>query len=114
MTTIVRLMEYGVDTVVALERCFGDEEFYLELVRMVPGEANFTRLEEAVAKKDLAAGFDAAHALKGVLANLSLTPLTETAGQITELLRSRTDTDYSVLLERLNTQKDELKKICEE
>ncbi len=52
-------------------------------------------------------------ALKGVLGNLSLTPLYEKASEITELLRARSEADYEKMMADLNGEKDKLAKLCE-
>ena len=62
-------------------------------------------------KKDMDAAFEEAHALKGVLGNLSLSPLFDTISEITELLRSKTETDYEPLLTKLLEEKDALSEI---
>ena len=49
-----------------------------------------------------------AHALKGLYANLSLTPLTKPVSELTELLRNRTDTDHSALLAEAKAQFEKL------
>lgn len=113
MLTIDELKEFGADTDDGLERCFGNTEFYLRLVKTVPNDANFCKLTEAVNANDLDAAFDAAHALKGSLGNLSLTPIYESVKELTELLRAKTETDYSLLLQKINNQKEILIKLCE-
>lgn len=111
MITLETLREFGADTEKGLAMCMGNEALYLKLVSSVPSEPTFDALSRAVAERDLDAAFDAAHALKGVLGNLSLTPLYEKASQITELLRGRTDTDYGQLLDELAKEKDALASI---
>ena len=65
-------------------------------------------LKKALANDDLDKAFQAAHALKGVLANLSLTPLFDIDFEITELLRNRTKMDYSEYLEKYENKHSEL------
>lgn len=113
MITIEALKEFGADTEKGLNMCMGNEALYLRLVGSVPGEQRFDELVSALDKKDFDAAFDAAHALKGVLGNLSLTPLYDKASVITEHLRSRTDMDYSELIKELTDEKDALAKLCE-
>ena len=113
MLTLEALKQFGADTEKGLAMCMGNEALYLRLAGSVPGEERFDDLSDAIKKGDLDAAFDAAHALKGVLGNLSLTPLYETASEITELLRAKTDTDYSDLLEKLAEGRNALAKICE-
>ena len=62
------------------------------------------KLEQQLEEKAFEVAFETAHTLKGMYANLSLTPLTEPVSEMTELLRKRTDTDYSELMEEAKTQ----------
>ena len=101
MITVKKLKELGCDTDKGLERCLGDEEFYLEFVPDALKKERYERLEALIKNKDLDAAFEAAHGLKGILANLSLDPVLEPVAEMTELLRARTDTDYSGLLTKM-------------
>lgn len=112
MITIEKLNQFGADTAEGMARCAGSEQLYLKLVQMVPNEANFEKLSSALAENDLDKAFEAAHALKGVLGNLSLTPMYKETVEITELLRSRTQTDYTPMLNELLSKKEELTALC--
>ena len=114
MITIEKLNAFGADTADGLGRCFGNEALYLKLVATIPSESNFDKLQSALAAGDLESAFLAAHALKGVLGNLSLTPLYQKVIEITELLRNKTATDYSPLLTNILAQKEKLGKLCVE
>ena len=113
MLTIDTLKAFGANTDEGVARCFGKEAFYLRLVGTVPAEANFDRLADAIGEGNLDAAFESAHALKGVLSNLSLTPILEPVSEITEALRSKKEMDYSAPLQIILSKRDELKKICE-
>lgn len=113
MVTVEKLNAFGADTAEGVARCAGSEALYLRLVKMIPAEANFGKLDEAIAANDLDEAFAAAHALKGVLGNLSLTPMYNKVVEITEPLRNRTEMDYAPLLAELNDMKAELSAICE-
>ncbi len=101
MITIEKLKELGCNTDEGLTRCFGDESFYLGLVPGAFEKGRYEKLDKLVKEGNLGDAFEEAHALKGVLANLSITPLLEVINEITELLRARTETDYSSLLDRM-------------
>lgn len=58
MLTIETLKDFGADTDEGMGRCFGNKDFYLKLVRIVPGEANFDKLADAVRADDLDAAFE--------------------------------------------------------
>ena len=98
MLTIGGLRDFGADVDEGLSRCMNNEAFYLRLVPMAVNDAGFEKLAAAVESGDLDAAFEAAHALKGVLGNLSLTPLYEPVSGMTELLRARREEDYAGLL----------------
>jgi len=108
MLTVELLRAYGANVDEALKRCMNNEAFYLRLVDRAINDPDFEGLPEAVEQKDLDRGFELAHRLKGVMANLSLTPLGGPIAEITELLRSRTDTDYGPYLEEIAAQRKRL------
>ena len=110
--TIADLISFGADVTEGLQRCLNNESFYLRMVKMIPGDPNFQKLYDAIGSGDLAAAFEAAHALKGALGNLALTPLTAPVVELTELLRARTQTDYTALVATIRKGRDELEAIC--
>ena len=113
MLTIDELKRFGADTEEGSARCLGNDEFYLSLVRTVPGEQSFEKLSEAIKINDLDTAFELAHGLKGVLGNLSLTPIYQPVSEMTELLRIRKETDYGKLMAEILKQRQLLKEICE-
>ena len=112
--TIENLAAYGANTQEGLQRCVNNESFYIRMVRMIPGDPNFQKLYDAIDAGNLDTAFEAAHALKGSTGNLSLTPIFAPVSEITELLRARTQTDYSALVDAIRKGRDELVRICEE
>ncbi len=111
MLTLDALRAWGANVDEGMERCLNNEAFYLKLVGKGLQDPNFDRLADAVTAGDLEQGFDAAHALKGVMANLALTPILKPALEITELLRARTAADYDPLLAEISVQKENLIKL---
>lgn len=109
MLTIEKLREYGANVDEGLARCMNKEDFYITLVNMVVNDPKLTQLENQLAENNLDAAFQTAHALKGMYANLSLTPLSKPINEMTELLRGKTDTDYTALL---NEAKVQFEKLC--
>ena len=101
MITIDDLKALGADTADGLARCMNNEEFYIRLVKMAVDDDGFEKLEEAVKAGDLDEGFERAHALKGVLGNVSLTNLYEPVAEMTEELRAGNDIDYAPYLEKI-------------
>ena len=104
MLTIDKLKELGADTENGIIRCANDEGFYLKMVNMSLQDANFDKLGESIEKGDLAAAFECAHALKGVMGNVGLTNLYEPIAEMTEELRERNDIDYSPALAVISSE----------
>ena len=90
MLTIDALRDYGANVDEGLGRCFNNEDFYLRLVGMGLADANFDKLKAALDAGDTTAAFEAAHALKGSIGNLALTPIFGPVSQLTEVLRGKT------------------------
>lgn len=111
MLTIETLKEFGADVNEGLNRCMNNESFYLMLIGKALADNRLEQLEEQLSNKDLDGAFESAHALKGMYANLSLTPLSKPIIGMTELLRSRTEMDYSSLLDEVKTQFIKLKNL---
>ena len=114
MITIDGLKEFGANVDEGLARCVNNEAFYLKLVNMAYKDDGFDKLKNAVGANDLDTAFEAAHSLKGILGNLSLTPVYEPVAEVTELLRSRQEIDYSPYIDRILEQRDRLAALAED
>lgn len=108
MITLETLRAYGANVDEGLARCMNMEDFYIKLVKTLTANSQLNELEEAIRHGELDRAFELAHALKGIYANLSLTPLLTPVAEMTELLRSRTQADYSSLIEETKTQFEKL------
>ena len=108
MLTLEKLRAFGANVGEGLQRCVNNEAFYLKLVEKAIRDPAFDNLRDAAGKGDLERGFEIAHALKGVTANLALTPLFIPISEITELFRQRAETDYRPSVERIMAKRDEL------
>ncbi|MBQ9004758.1 MAG: Hpt domain-containing protein [Atopobiaceae bacterium] len=102
--TLDDLRAFGANVDEGLGRCMGMEAFYLQLAETIKTEQGFDKLKTAVDTGDLDTAFEAAHALKGVLANLAITPVQKPIEEITELLRARTETDYAPLMDTIMSE----------
>ena len=111
MLTIEKLEQYGANTNEAINRCMGNKDLYLRLVMLVFEDDNFDKLQKAINNDNLQEAFEAAHALKGILGNLSLGKMYDKSVEITELLRNKTKMDYHPLLNELLNYKKELEEL---
>lgn len=111
--TLEQLKQFGADTKTGLARCMNNEAFYLRLVQMEMGDANVEKLRAALEAQDMKGAFEAAHALKGALGNLALTPIYDPVCEITEMLRSAdAPVDTGDLLPRILAAFDALKALA--
>lgn len=94
MLTIETLNEFGVNTKEGLTRCMNNEKFYFKMLKMGLASDQFEKLGAALEGGNLDEAFEAAHALKGVLGNLALTPIYTPLADMTELLRAKKSEDY--------------------
>lgn len=112
MLTVDALKAYGANTEEGLARCLNNEAFYLKMVGMMKDDSHAQALTTAVAEGNLQAAFEAAHALKGSLANLALTPALDAVTDILEPLRRREErTAYPEMAARVQREMDRLQTI---
>ena len=108
------LMRFGCNVEEALDRVVGDEDLYVDCLESIEHDKAFFALGEALKKNDADAAIENAHTLKGVLGNLSLTPLYETVKQIVDALRGGNADglagDYEKLMAQRQTLEDLIKK----
>ena len=114
MLTIGKLRVWGANVDEGLTRCMKNESFYLMLVNKMLSDPAFENLKEGVESGNLDQAFEAAHSLKGMTANLSLTPILLPVQKITDLLRGRVAMDYSPLLQEIISQRDQLIRLSQE
>ena len=100
MLTVEKLRQFGANVDEGLQRCLNNEAFYLKLVSRFLEDKSFDKLKEEISNGNFEEAFKASHALKGVLGNLSLTPLYEIIYELTELLRNQTQCDYGEYIKK--------------
>ena len=89
MLTLDALRDWGANVDEGMARCLNNEAFYMRMLKLQLAESTFDALEQAIAVGDARAAFNAAHALKGAVGNLSLTPIYDPVCEITEKLRGQ-------------------------
>lgn len=97
-----RLKEFGCNVEKAIERCINNEEFYVRLLTSFAKDASFQELGERIRQGNAAEAFNCAHTIKGVAANLELTPILEVVSAMVEKLRKGSlegaEEDYQELM----------------
>ncbi len=99
-----KLRNWGCDVDGALERMLDDEECLESCIDLVIEDENFKLLGDAILNNECKPAFEYAHALKGVLANVGLTPMYDVIFGIVEKLRADDmkglDQEYALLLDK--------------
>ena len=115
MSTLTeQLAGRGNDMAGALARFLDDEALYGDCFRMFLEDPGFRQLEDALARRDASAAFDAAHTLKGVAGNLGLTALYTALSALVESLRCGEAEGLVLLCQELQRQREELLQLLEE
>lgn len=84
----VKLEMLGVDIDETLERFVDNEGLYFRCLNKLIDDKNYENMNNAISEKNSQAAFEAAHALKGVTANLGLNKLYKEMKIITEVFRA--------------------------
>ena len=108
MLTLEKLQEFGVDTKEGLNRCMNMEAFYFKMINMGLSNEYFDTLGKALEENNLDEAFEAAHALKGVIGNLALTPIYKPLADMTELLRAKKSADYVKIYKPIKEIRDKM------
>ena len=83
-----QLIDAGVDVDSGMERFMGNKDLLMRFLRKFPGDNNYRDIVSSLESGDYETAFRAAHTLKGLCGNLSLTKLQEIVSEQTELLRA--------------------------
>lgn len=110
---LTALVNWGCDIPSALPRFLDDKGMYVMFVKQVVDEPSFGLLGQAIEAGDAKAAFEKAHELKGVVANMSLTPIYAIVVTIVEPLRAGKWTGVKENYAKLVTEWANFRKIVE-
>lgn len=85
---VFKLAVAGINTAEGLKRFSGNTAMYEKYLLRFAEDENYSALCEALEQGDVKAAFSAAHALKGVAGNLSLSKLYKSIEPLVEELRA--------------------------
>lgn len=105
------LEEWGCDVEGALDRFLDDKELYVTCLQTVISDGNFAKLGAALDEQNVSQAFDYAHTLKGVFANLGLSPMFAIVETIVEPLRVGCSSNLEEPYENLLASNEKLKDI---
>lgn len=107
-----QLEESGADVEATLKRFMGKDELYLKFLAKFPADQNYANLGTNMEAGAFEEAYKCAHALKGVVGNLGLTPIFERVSILVEELRNKADADVDAA--RANEEWQEVKKAYEQ
>ena len=108
MITIDKLKELGVNTKEGLARCMNNEKFYIKMVTIGIKDKHFDMLEKAIEEKNIAEAFESAHALKGIIGNLAITPIYNPLNRMTEMLRAKMNANYAPIYKPIKDVREKI------
>lgn len=104
------LGKWGCDIKDAME-LMEDEDFYIECAEAIIKDPAFEKLKKYLEEKNYEEAFEYAHQLKGVLANVRLTPMYKKTDEIVKELRAGNCENLIPKVEELLKMKEYLEKI---
>ena len=111
MLSIKNLEQNGVDIRSAMDKCGGDEAFYLHLVELFLKKNDYLKIRKALNQKDLEKAYQCALNMKGVSGNLSLTPIFLLSSELTRHLYNKENIDYSPYMDNIGKILKKLKSL---
>lgn len=110
-TLLLQLREWGCDIDGAMTRFLNDEELYVECLHTLLEDESFFKLEESLNQHEIDQAFHWAHTLKGVLANMGLTPIYDVVTQIVEILRAGSDENTLPIYRTMMGEREKLEEM---
>ena len=107
-----QLEEGGADVEGMLKRFMGNDGIYLKFLGKFPNDPNYANLGINMESANYEEAYKCAHALKGVVGNLGLTPIFENVSALVEELRNKAAEEVDAV--RANELWQEIKKIYEQ
>lgn len=85
-----QLEENGADVETTLKRFMGNDAIYQKFLGKFPADPNYANLGTNIESGAFEEAYKCAHALKGVVGNLGLTPIFNKVSELVEELRNKT------------------------
>lgn len=110
-----QMIESGFDYDNAVYRFLGNEQMYHKFLKKLLEDTCYEQIVQGVVNSCAADVFTAAHTLKGVAANLGITPVQQLSSQITEATRDKanTDVDFEQIKQMVTELEGKYRRSCE-
>lgn len=106
-----QLEENGADVETTLKRFMGNDAIYQKFLGKFPADPNYANLGSNIEAGAFEEAYKCAHALKGVVGNLGLTPIFNKVSDLVEELRNKTADEVDAA--RANELWQEIKTVYE-
>lgn len=106
-----QLEEGGADVETTLKRFMGNDAIYQKFLGKFPADPNYANLGTNIEAGAFEEAYKCAHALKGVVGNLGLTPIYEKVSELVEEMRNKTSEEVDAA--RANALWQEIKVVYE-
>jgi len=106
-----QLEENGADVEATLNRFMGNDAIYQKFLGKFPNDPNYANLGTNIESQNYEEAYKCAHALKGVVGNLGLTPIYEAVSTLVEELRNKANADVDAA--RANEEWEQIKIVYE-
>ena len=107
-----QLEEGGADVEATLKRFMGNDAIYQKFLGKFPNDPNYANLGTNIESGNFEEAYKCAHALKGVVGNLGLTPIFENVSTLVEELRNKANADVDAV--RANEEWQKIKTVYEQ
>ena len=107
------LEKWGCDVPGAKER-FDDDELFATCINLFLEDENLKKLNEEIENNDCQEAFNAAHTIKGVSANLGLTPIYDAVSDVVQELREDKLESSRALIPKLNSEMEKMIEIVKD
>lgn len=109
-----KLVEAGVDLETAMERFMNNDTLLVRFLKKFPADQNYQKLVEAMETDNVEDAFAAAHTLKGLCGNLSLSAMQAVVSEQTELLRSGKGAEAKELMPQVTQEYEKIVAMIEQ
>lgn len=106
-----QLEENGADVETTLKRFMGNDAIYQKFLGKFPADPNYANLGSNIEAGAFEEAYKCAHALKGVVGNLGLTPIFNKVSELVEELRNKSSEEVDAA--RANELWQEIKTVYE-
>ncbi len=109
-----KLVEAGVDLETAMERFMNNDALLVRFLKKFPADPNYQKLVDSMEADNIEGAFEAAHTLKGLCGNLSLSAMQAVVSEQTELLRAKKGAEAKEMMPQVTEEYEKIIALIEQ